>query len=536
MIQMFVDGGLVYDNRLPDHQLLALSYTAGVNKAGTATITMPPGHPAHDAFEVYKSVVEIYKDGVLVFRGRPLQPSDDFYKRRTITCEGERSFFRDSIQRPYLYQDTPAAIFAAVVGVHNSQVLPDKQFAVGTVTVTDPNDYIRLEGTKAEKVSEVIDDLVDRCGGYIVFTTNTAGDRVVNWYAEMQYRNSQVIEFGSNLTDLTRTTTNKDLATRIIPYGAKDESTGLPITIESVNNGVDYIEDAEAVALRGIITQAVTWSDVTEPANLLRKAQEHLATSKNLITSIQVTAVDLSRLVGLDIDSFREGDLIHVRSKPHGLDEDFLLTDRTEDLLNPGASTISLGKDKTTLTGQTAAGDKGSMSALKRTEEHVRTDYTLNIAAAIAAAQQTLTTLIQQTSESIMLEVSEEYTTNDEVVSAISTNLTQLSDSFTFTFNQLQTHVDENDATFRAHIVEQESYIRMEDGSIILGKSADNTMTLTLENDLIVFKKNGVQFGWWDGVDFHTGNIVIDVNERAQFGPFALIPMDNDSLSILKVK
>ena len=66
-------------------------------------------------------------------------------------------------------------------------------------------------------------------------------------------------------------------------------------------------------------------------------------------------------------------------------------------------------------------------------------------------------------------------------------------------------------------------------------KAGPNSMTLTLDNDLILFKKNGQQFGWWDGVDFHTGNIVINVNERAQFGNFAFVPRSNNSLSFLKV-
>jgi hypothetical protein len=60
-------------------------------------------------------------------------------------------------------------------------------------------------------------------------------------------------------------------------------------------------------------------------------------------------------------------------------------------------------------------------------------------------------------------------------------------------------------------------------------------MQLTLDNDMIIFKRNGEQFGWWDGVDFHTGNIVINVNERAQFGNFAMVPRSNNSLSFLKV-
>lgn len=554
MTQIYVDGQLTYDRRLPGHDLIALSYTAGLNKAGTATITMPPGHPAYDAYKPYKPVVEIYDDGVLVFRGRALKPADNFLKQRTLTCEGERCFFRDAVMRPYLYQEAPAVIFAEVIGIYNSQVEPDKQFVVGTVTVTDANDYIRLENSKAEQVSETIDKLVERCGGYIVFTTNADGDRVVNWYEAVSYRNRQTIDFGGNLLDLNRSTANEELATRIIPYGAQNEETGDYLTIESVNNGLDYIEDAEAIALRGIIAKPMYWDDITEPLNLLRKAQEALAQRRNLITSLTLTATDLSVLgttaaiageaiagkaiVGKTtgkLPAFREGDLIHVRSKPHGLDDEFLLTDRSVDLLNKGASNITMGKEQPTLTGLSNAGDKSNLDELRATERKIQADYTLNIAAAIARAEQTLSTLIEQTSERIKLEVSETYTTNDEVTEAVSTGMTQLSDSFTFTFSELRTVVDENDAEARAHITEQEQYIRFKEGVITLGE-AGNAMTLELDNDLIVFKRNGATFGWWDGVDFHTGNIVVEVNERAQFGNFAAVPRKNGHLSWLKVK
>lgn len=548
MIQVHIAGALAYDSRLPGYGLLALSYTEGLNKAGTATIQMPPGHPSYDAFQPFKPVVTIHEDGELVFRGRPLKPADDFYNRRTITCEGERCFFRDSVMRPYLYQAEPATIFTELVNIHNSQVEPDKQFVVGTITVTDANNYVRLESESAEQVGDTIDKLVERCGGYIVFTTNASGDRVVNWYAEVKYSNNQAIEFGSNLTDFARSTENTELATRIIPYGAKNEETGERVTIESVNDGVDYIEDAEAIALRGIITKAVYFDDVTEPLNLKRKTEELLEKQKKLITSLTLSAVDLSKLrksgalTGIPdailqtLKAFRCGDMIRVRSKPHNVDEDFLLTDRSVDMLNDSGGAISLGKEHSTLTGLTNTTNKASLAELKKTERNIRADYTLNIAKAVEAAQQTLTSLIEQTEEAIRLSVSETYATNGSVESKVSTEIELLKDSVNLTFTNLQTYVDENDETFREHIVEQESYIRMKDGDIILGKNVEGSMVLTLENDLIVFKKNGATFGWWDGVDFHTGNIVIEVKERAQFGNFAAIPRANGNLSWLKVK
>ena len=66
-------------------------------------------------------------------------------------------------------------------------------------------------------------------------------------------------------------------------------------------------------------------------------------------------------------------------------------------------------------------------------------------------------------------------------------------------------------------------------------RAGENSMNLVLDNDLIRFEKDGQQFGWWDGVDFHTGNIVVGLNERAQFGNFAFVPRSNGSLDFLKV-
>lgn len=73
------------------------------------------------------------------------------------------------------------------------------------------------------------------------------------------------------------------------------------------------------------------------------------------------------------------------------------------------------------------------------------------------------------------------------------------------------------------------------DDGIVIG-SGDSAIELKIDTDGIIFSKNGVQFGYWDGVDFLTGNIVVRVNERAQFGNFAYVPRSDGSLSFLKVK
>jgi hypothetical protein len=534
MIQIYADGVLCYDSRLEDYDLRGLKTSTGVNKGGTAEITMPPDHPAYNSFISYKTIVEIYRDNVLKFRGRALYPVDDFYKQRTIQCEGELCFFQDAVSRPYVYIGTPENVIADILAEYNTQVETFKQFKLGTITVTDPNDYIRLESESPETMLDTVNKLIDRCGGYIVFTTDPADNtRVLNWYAQLSYRSRQEIEFGENLLNFNRTGANTELATAILPYGAQDQTTGLRVTIESVNNGIDYIVDEEARALRGFIIRPVTWDDVTMPENLLKKAREYLAQSRNMITTLELSALDLS-YVDKDIDTYQVGDFIRVKSKPHGVDEDFLLTERTEDMLNPAESMITLGKDKSTLTGADVAGDLQNRGELHKVTNQIKTDFELNTTNMVQETEKLLTSLIEQTSVQIKQEVSEQYVTNGQLTEEVSTNMTQYAEGWDFNFNTLSTKVDENDAEAREQFNEIHKYITFKDGEITLG-SSDSAVTLTLENDRIVFSKNGVQFGWWDGVDFHTGNIVVEVNERAQFGNFAFIPRSNGSLSFLKV-
>lgn len=532
MIQVYADGVLAYDSRLEEYDLQGLKVTTGLNKGGTAEIIMPPEHPAYSAFPSYKTIVEILRDGKLLFRGRALYPTDDYNNQRTVICEGELCFFQDAVSRPYLYQDTPSAVFAEVVGVYNSQVEAVKRFKIGTVTVTDPNDYIRLESESAESALATINKLLDRCGGYIVFTTDTDGARVINWLASMEYHSGQTIEFGENLLDFSRSGANTNMATAVLPYGAKFGEAGR-VTIESVNAGKDYIQDDTAVGLYGFIIKVVEWDDVTEPANLLKKAQEWLESNRNIVTTLQLTSVDLSYM-DKDIDSYQVGDNIRVRSKPHKVDDDFLLTERTEDLLHPESSKITLGKELKTLTGADVAGDNKSRSDLQKVTRQITADYQLNVANVVEEVEKTMISAIEQTSEAIKLEVSQAFITNDQLDEVVTSRMTQLSDQFLFEFDTLKSIVDENDAEARTQLREIYKYISFDNGDIKLGAS-DSAITLTIENDMIVFKKNGVQFGWWDGVNFHTGNIVVEVNERAQFGNFAFVPRSNGSLSFLKV-
>lgn len=531
MIQAYVDDRLFFDTRLEEYALLGLQVTTGLNKSGTAAIILPPTHPEYDGFIAYRSVVSIYRDGRLRFRGRVLYQADDYYNRRTITCEGERGFLQDGIMRPYFYQDAPAAVFNDVIRAYNVQVEEFKQFRVGEVTVTDPNNYIRLESETAEQVGTTIDKLIDRCGGYITFGTNAEGERVINWYANLQYSNNQSITFGGNLLYFARTEASTDLATVIVPYGAKDETTGERLTIESVNDGLDFIQDYDAVALRGVIAKPIVYDDITDAASLKVKAQQYLESSKLIITSLELTALDLS-VLDKHLDAFQEGDVIHVLSRQHGVDTYFQLTDKSENMLDPKDGKITLGKDIATFTTGSASHYRQTSNQLKQMETNVKVSYTADVAAVIEETKQTLTALIQQTAESLELVVSEQYTTQDEVKSLVESSMTQLSDSFEFLFTDLQTFVDENDNETRERLSLIESYVRIVDGDIYLGNS-ESPLVLRQQNDRISFLESGGEVAYFTNNKLYVtdGHFL----HSLRVGNIEIRPRENGNTSIVKV-
>ena len=311
MFQIYADGNLIYDSRYEEFLIAKGQLTLEVNKSGQFVFTLYQNHPYYDRIEKLTTIITVYRDSVLVYRGRVIKTSDGFYNDKTFTCEGELSFLLDSIQRAYAFTGSPTELFTQFITEHNSQVGTDKQFTVGEVTVTDPNDYInRSNSAYEDTLTNLTSKLVESLGGYINITPGENGARVINWIDDFPYLSTQSIEFGENLLDFTKQNSAETLITALIPLGAKiqtpdeDVEQEPRVTIESVTpDGVDYVYDEDAVNKYGWIFGSRVWDDVTEPANLLTKADAYLNELINLNISIELSAIDLSAM-DKDINAF----------------------------------------------------------------------------------------------------------------------------------------------------------------------------------------------------------------------------------------
>ena len=538
MYRIYADETLIYDSTLDDYTITKGQIAKEVNKSGSFVFTIYQDHPYYDKLQKLKTIITVYKNEKIVFRGRILNDSIGFFKDKTFTCEGELSFLLDSIQRPYAFTGSLEKLFKQFISNHNSSIDEVKNFGIGEITVKDDNDYINRSNSSYDNtLTNIKDHLIKTHEGYLHITRGDNQKPILNWFADFPYMSQQNINFGENLLDFVKTNSAESIATAIIPLGAKikseseedtEEAGEKRLTIESVNGGIDYIYDPVAVAKYGWIFKVETWDDVTEPANLLRKGQASLNNIIKQNTTIEVKAIDLA-LMDRSIDSFELGDYINIISEPHGLNDKLLLKKQTLDLLKPDNDKITLGYTYSTFTDKSLSSNTQNDTIIKRVET-IENSYAINTV--VASELETMRSLITQTGESISSEVSGNYVTNDKLVSEISTVFEQLNDSFEFMFKTLETTVNENDSEFREQFLMISKYIRFIDGNIVLGTS-ENKIVLKIENDKICFYDNDNLVSY-----FKDRKLYVEDGEflgSLKIGKFAFIPRDNGNLSFTKV-
>lgn len=348
------------DNKL---KIVSPTLSLEVNKVGSFSFKIYPDHMYYGRLVKMKSIISVHQDNRTLFKGRIFSDEIDFHKAKKVEVEGVLGFLNDSIVRPYSFKGSVTDYFTTLIEQHNAQVEEFQRFKVGIVTVEDPNDYITREASNTPKTwDEINDKLIKLLGGYISIRYEADGN-YLDYLADYADTSTQKIAFAVNLLDLEQLTKGDSLATCIIPYGAKDEATGKPIDITSVNGGVDFVYDADAVARYGRIFEVKTWDDVTLPSNLLTKARLYLSERIRFLSTLTIKAVDL-HLADETIEAFKLGDYVEIDSAPHEIDETILLTAYKMDLTNPAGATITLGLERSSFLDNQASANKDAVNRI----------------------------------------------------------------------------------------------------------------------------------------------------------------------------
>ena len=236
-----------------------------------------PNNQGYNLLKDLKTLIEIknIKTNEIKFKGRILIQTPDMSSSgllsKSVICESELGYLMDSVQSYGEYHNiTVRGFLELIIDNHNKQVSEDKHFTVGVVDVIDNNDSLYRYLGYDKTLDTIKDKLIDKLGGELRVRYED-GIRYLDYVQAIGGKKDTEIVLAKNLVTIEQERDPSEIITRLTPLGAKLEDSDERLTVASINNGLNYIDDEEAIAEFGIIGNTVTYDDVTVVENLLRR-------------------------------------------------------------------------------------------------------------------------------------------------------------------------------------------------------------------------------------------------------------------------
>ena len=381
---------VLYDNQLlfdpyTNDRITDTKLSGKLNAASYFDFTIAPTHSLYSKLAERAGEVRIYFNNLILFKGEITQIEEDFEGNDQISCTGALDYLTATRVRPYSTVEgeqplkAPSSFdgyFQWLIDQHNSNCLDSrKRFSVGVNqgNMLDKNNYIyRASEQRPTTASEIEDKILNSAGGYL-FVRYQDDLNILDLYADVHDVNTQIIDYGVNMLDFTKTTTAEDQYTAVVATGyTPDPPEGQtnvkmkPITLEGCADGGtpysstivkmgDRVYDVDAVNRYGYREYYVSNTDITTYDGLLYYACKTLNTLLSPALTISVRAVDLALIMGEKYKHLQLGQAVRIRSKPRKVDEYLMVNSIELDLMNPENTTFVLGASYDTLTGQQSA-------------------------------------------------------------------------------------------------------------------------------------------------------------------------------------
>ena len=531
MYRITCDGATLYDPDNPVLQILSGTLKTGVNLAGTLTFVLSPTHPYRDRVQVRRSVVTVYRDEKIYFRGSPNSVAEDDNNLATVTVEGALAWLNDSVQPFGEYHEMPLRTYLeTLIANHNAATDDFKHFTVDSVTVTDANDSLYRHSNFEHTKDAISDKLVSRLGGYLQVRWEN-GVQYLDYLADFGHVNAQGVHFGQNLLTYARSLPSSSLATAIIPLGCrlKDETgkdTDERLQID--NGGKNYVWDEEAVEQFGWIFDTVIFDDVALKENLLSRGYSTLESRKALPATVKLTAVDFGALDGR-YERITVGDLLPVDSAPHNVDTFMMVAEMLENLTDSGKSTVTLNRTSATMTDNLISSKKDAAQQLEvvRTEVYTRTDEIRQsvtefeievnqnldgISSSVTETQTQITTTTENIYDALG-QLQETIVTDEALEEVKQLLISQWSDELELRFTSVLNIIDQTNGTIEENQRLLEQYIRFEGARIELGRS-DSVIKAVLQNDRLSFVESGQEVAYISNRTLHIKDAQIEQTLR----------------------
>lgn len=358
-------GSLLHETQLDGDKVSAGRLEQSLSDIGTFEFELMYDHPLYNQIEPITGLVKIVNkyDKEVEFYGRIIKPDAGMdlsgLFAKTFVCESVLGYLQDSTQT---FQRVPnngvEDYFRRIIDVHNSQVEPHKRFKVGRVTVPNQSDiphrYIGYDTT----FDTIKTYLIGRLGGYIHLRLEEDG-MYLDYLQSVGEEMDSPIQLGTNIETARRELDLSNLITRLVPLGAdldkdnRDEETGQyvvreRVTINNVNGGKSYIEDAELVKRFGILQRPMDWTEIKDASILLQRGQQYMQSQKIAISAWSVSVVELY-LIDQSFEKFKVGNTHPIDNAPLSGIERLQIIKKVIDVTQPESVDLTVGADSMTL-------------------------------------------------------------------------------------------------------------------------------------------------------------------------------------------
>lgn len=229
----------IYDQISSDESLAIVEpdLTLAASKAGDFTCTIPRTNNGFN--KIIKGVTRLFvtKNEKIIFMGRINEVEEDLWLNQVITAEGALAYLNDSLSEKKIYSNennnqTLEYLLTDILNHHNSK-FPDEPWKQFNVAVCEAkfvgrddkdvtSNYLSYYSINFDKTLELVTELVELADGAFKIEFNeTLGTWDMYIYNKYNFpvNDSQPIEFGVNLLDLTKTNSFNDICTVVAPFG-----------------------------------------------------------------------------------------------------------------------------------------------------------------------------------------------------------------------------------------------------------------------------------------------------------------------------
>lgn len=202
-----------------------------INSSSYLDFVMSYTHPMYNKIAEHDGIVRLYWDSEVMFEGVIESIDIDIEGNKSISCVSALDYLNDTLVRPYSttageYELTcPTSLdayFQWLIDQHNAHVLDsNKVFEVGInqASALKTNNYITISSSGySTTANEITNNLLDNLGGYLSLRYDH-DRKILDLYSDVHEMNAQIIDFGVNITDFTKTTNTEDQYTALIVTG-----------------------------------------------------------------------------------------------------------------------------------------------------------------------------------------------------------------------------------------------------------------------------------------------------------------------------